>query len=76
MCVVDQAREEAESRNLTLEKELSLYLIHGWLHLVGFDDQNDTDRKNMRIEEANALAIVEKDLLWPNFLLAPQSFEV
>lgn len=77
ICVsVDQAREEAESRDLTLEKELSLYLIHGWLHLVGFDDRNDTDRKNMRIEEANALAIVEKDSLWPNFLLAPQSFEV
>lgn len=72
ICVsVDQAIEEAESRNLTFEKELSLYLIHGWLHLVGFDDRNDTDRKIMRREEANALAIVEKDELWPDFLLAP-----
>jgi len=77
ICVsVDQAIEEAQSRNLIFDKELSLYLIHGWLHLVGFDDRNDTDRKIMRREEANTLAIIEKDELWPDFLLAPESFEV
>ena len=77
ICVsVDQAIEEAQSRNLVFDKELSLYLIHGWLHLVGFDDRNDTDRKIMRREEANALTIIEKDGLWPDFLLAPESFEV
>jgi hypothetical protein len=43
---------------------------------VGFDDRNDTDRKIMRREEANTLAIIEKDELWPDFLLAPKSFEV
>ena len=77
ICVsVDQAIEEAQSRNLIFDKELSLYLIHGWLHLVGFDDRNDTDRKIMRREEANTLTIIEKDELWPDFLLAPESFEV
>ena len=77
ICIsVDQAIEEAESRNQSFTKELSLYLIHGWLHLVGFDDRNDADRKIMRREEANALALVEKDGLWPDFLLAPDTFEV
>ena len=32
ICIsVDQAMEEAESRNQSFTKELSLYLIHGWL---------------------------------------------
>ena len=74
ICVsVDRAISEAESRNLPVEKELGLYLIHGWLHLVGFDDQNETDRKIMRREEANAMSVVDKDCLWPDFLLAPES---
>jgi len=76
ICIsVDQAMEEAESRYESFTKELSLYLIHGWLHLVGFDDRNDADRKIMRREEANAMAVVEKDGLWPDFLLAPDTFE-
>lgn len=76
ICVsVDQAIEEAFHRELPFEQELSLYLIHGWLHLVGFDDQNEDDRKIMRSEEANALSVIEKDELWPDFLLAPLSIE-
>ena len=76
ICVsVDQAIEEAAHRELPFDQELSLYLVHGWLHLVGFDDQNEEDRKIMRCEEANALSIIEKDELWPDFLLAPLSIE-
>ena len=76
ICVsVDQAIEEATHRKLPFDHELSLYLVHGWLHLVGFDDQNEDDRKIMRCEEANALSIIEKDELWPDFLLAPLSIE-
>lgn len=72
ICVsVDRALCEAASRSLPIEKELGLYLIHGWLHLVGFDDQNEVDRKIMRREEANAMSLVDKDGRWPNFLLAP-----
>ena len=71
ICVsVDQAIEVSDSEKLTLDQELSLYLIHGWLHLVGFDDKNTNDRKIMKREEANALDIIEKDGLWPHFLLA------
>ena len=76
ICVsVDQAIEEASHRELPFAQELSLYLVHGWLHLVGFDDQNEDDRKIMRCEEANTLSVIEKDELWPDFLLAPLSIE-
>ena len=74
ICVsVDQAIEVSDSEKLTLDQELSLYLIHGWLHLVGFDDKNINDRKIMKREEVNALDIIEKDGLWPHFLLASSS---
>ena len=77
ICVsVDKAFKEYKSHGMTFERELSLYLIHGWLHLVGFDDQTETDRKIMRREEDNALGVIEKDALWPDFLLAENSFEV
>ena len=76
ICVsVDQAIRVAETQNLKIEKELSLYLIHGWLHLVGFDDQNEAEIKIMRLEEANAMSLIDKDDLWPNFHLAPASIE-
>ena len=50
--------------------ELCLYLIHGWLHLVGFDDKTEIDRSLMRREEKNVMCIIEKDELWPDFVLA------
>ena len=74
ICVsVDQAIEFSDNEKLTFDQELSLYLIHGLLHLVGFDDKNANDRKIMKREEANALEIIEKDDLWPHFLLASRS---
>jgi probable rRNA maturation factor len=36
--------------------ELSLYMIHGLLHLCGYDDRRDEDTKLMREREAEALA--------------------
>lgn len=38
------------------ESELLLYVVHGTLHLVGYDDQSDEDRKEMRIRERLYLA--------------------
>jgi probable rRNA maturation factor len=74
ICVsVDQAIEEAKTRKLPLAHELSLYLIHGWLHLVGFDDKVGEDRKIMRREERKALDLIENLELWPDFLLAPRN---
>ena len=74
ICVsVDQAIEEARKRKVEFSHELSLYLIHGWLHLVGFDDKEEEDRKIMRREEKKTLDLVEDLRLWPNFLLAPSA---
>lgn len=45
------AMEEAKKRNITLKSELSLYLVHGFLHLVGYDDQKEKEKKSMRKKE-------------------------
>lgn len=72
ICVsVDQAMEESISRQISFVRELSLYLVHGWLHLVGFDDIEKVERQQMRIEEERSLTHVGNLDLWPDFVLAP-----
>ncbi len=72
ICIsVDQAWEESLSRKIPFVEELSLYLIHGWLHLVGFDDIEKVERKQMRFEEERSLKHIEKMGAWPDFILAP-----
>ena len=71
ICVsVDQAIDESSLRNHPFEQELSLYLIHGWLHLVGFDDLEKVDREIMRQEEQRVMEHVKKLSAWPDFHLA------
>ena len=54
ICIsVDEALKYID-RN-TLEDELTLYLVHGWLHLAGYDDIKDEDRKEMRFMEEKTL---------------------
>jgi probable rRNA maturation factor len=74
ICVsVDQAMDGAGKYGLTFQEELSLYLIHGWLHLLGFDDIEEIDREIMRLEERKILAAVKKVAAFPDFRLAQDS---
>lgn len=47
---VDQAKKQSVSSGWSLEKELVLLMIHGLLHLSGFDHQTD-DGEMMRRQE-------------------------
>ena len=67
---VDQAILESCDRAIPLAEELSLYLIHGWLHLIGFDDIEESDREIMRREEKSAMDHIRELGAWPDFLLA------
>lgn len=47
-----------------LHEEITLYVIHGLLHLLGYDDMNESDQKIMRQEEAHIMAhLKSKNLL-------------
>jgi probable rRNA maturation factor len=51
----DTAQAAATARGHDAHDELCLYLIHGLLHLCGFDDHRPKDRKAMRAREAHYL---------------------
>ena len=62
----DTAARVATRYGWSLCDELLLYIIHGTLHLVGLDDQNDQDRAKMRQWESKYLR---------HFGLAPQRID-
>lgn len=71
ICVsVDMAMKQSRLRTISFKSELCLYLIHGWLHLVGYNDLEDIERQQMRMEEQNCLSRINKFNLWPDFMLA------
>jgi len=51
----DTAKREADRRHHTVEAELSLYIAHGLLHLIGFDDATE--------EQANKMHEIEDTIL-------------
>ncbi len=51
----DRAAPGAAHRT-SLEHELRLYLVHGLLHLHGFDDHESVDRRRMESAQAKIVA--------------------
>src|SRR5690606_12002404 len=47
----ETAAREAAAFGWSPQGELTLYLVHGLLHLCGYDDQTDQDRQTMRARE-------------------------
>jgi probable rRNA maturation factor len=52
----DTAAEASLRYGWNVADELLLYVIHGVLHLVGYDDQNSQDQRAMRDRERKYLA--------------------
>jgi probable rRNA maturation factor len=44
---IDKAHEQAEAYGHSYLRELSFLMIHGFLHLLGYDHMNDEDEKEM-----------------------------
>ncbi len=56
------ALEYASCHRLDPLEEQALYLIHGLLHLIGYDDQSLTERRCMRKKEKNYMKVVREIL--------------
>ena len=70
ICVsADAARAFAEKHGGDLSTELTLYLVHGWLHLAGHDDRSSAAKRRMRAAEARALALLRASNAVPRFRL-------
>ncbi len=59
ICIsVDEALKYC-SKTHSIEEELTLYLVHGWLHLAHYDDIQEEDRLLMRQKEKETLAFLK-----------------
>jgi len=45
--VAERREQQAEARSRRCADECLLYIVHGLLHLLGYDDRNDADRQEM-----------------------------
>ena len=49
--------------------ELTLYIVHGWLHLAGYDDLQPAKKRRMRAAEKRAMALLRAAKAVPAFRL-------
>lgn len=71
ICIsVDAARREGGGAGVRFSAELTLYLVHGWLHLAGHDDLAPVPKRRMRTAEARALGFLRFAAARPKFTLA------
>ena len=57
---VDTVRENAIFYGTEFDDELNRVIVHGLLHLIGYDDHSEEDQKTMRSKEDYYLAQREK----------------
>jgi rRNA maturation RNase YbeY len=55
---IDRIKENAMTFGRSYESELHRVIIHGVLHLIGFDDHTEHDSKVMREKEEEALRLL------------------
>lgn len=56
---VDDAIRQAGMFGVAPASELVRYVVHGVLHLLGYDDRNAEDRRRMKVREGSLLRRVE-----------------
>jgi len=70
ICVsVDTAEAYAKKHGRVFAEELLLYVVHGWLHLAGYDDLQPAKKRRMRAAEKRAMAILREAGAMPKFAL-------
>lgn len=58
---VETAVDTAGERSISIEGEIILYIVHGILHLLGYDDDNERDAGIMHEEELKILKVLGYD---------------
>lgn len=66
---VDHAINRASEFGQTFSYEMTLYIVHGWLHLAGYDDRTPEDRQLMRQAEVKAFELLKQRESLPSFTL-------
>lgn len=61
------ARRQAPALQRKFSAELTLYVVHGWLHLAGHDDLQPAKKRRMRAAEARAMKLLRAHGAMPAF---------
>ena len=70
VCVsADTAAAYAKEHKRDFSEELTLYVVHGWLHLAGYDDLVPAKKRKMRAAEARAMKLLHTANAVPTFTL-------
>jgi probable rRNA maturation factor len=59
---VPRAIEQASAGNHTVEDELQLLVVHGVLHLLGYDHIEETDKERMQAAQSTILQLLGNNL--------------
>jgi probable rRNA maturation factor len=59
----DAAIKYGKSFNINPYDEIALYIIHGLLHLLGYDDNSDKEKTLMRKKEKSCMNFIKKNKL-------------
>ena len=54
---IDRVRDNAQDRSIPFEKELHRVIIHGLLHLIGWNDKTEEEKQAMREKEEACLSL-------------------
>lgn len=55
---IDRVKENAQTNNTTFQNELNRVIVHGVLHLCGYNDKSEVDEQLMRQKENQMLALL------------------
>lgn len=53
---VERARDQAQEYGHSFEREIVYLAVHGTLHLLGFDHEEENDKQEMRSKEEEVMA--------------------
>ena len=57
---ISQAIDNSIKFNVNLDSELIRLVVHGLLHLIGYDDKNSSEKKIMKSEEDKLTEIISQ----------------
>jgi probable rRNA maturation factor len=58
-----QAKQQAKEHRHTIRKEIAVLIIHGVLHLLGYDHDTAMHKRSMHKKEAQIIEVIEEKLL-------------
>ena len=71
ICIsVEYALGAASLHDTSFSYEITLYLIHGCLHLMGYNDICNGDYKAIKHAESNIMGLIECNHIMPRFRMA------